>query len=123
MSKPRAREGWIGFGPDDLDGDIEYQITVNENTIAARRYRPLPAGFEDRITSAVTVHLSFPDRVKVLFGVEVQLSVEHTVQHAPGKIEVDTVTEPLLWPWVLWWRLRGFRRRVGYVEVEESTKA
>lgn len=86
-----------------------------------RRYRPLPNGFADRITTEGTVHLGFVDRLKVLLGEPVTIRVEHTCEHSPGKVEPYTFTEPLLWPWVRWWRVRQFRHRVGYCVVEEAS--
>jgi hypothetical protein len=65
--------------------------------------QPPSGAFEaaDRIHTDVTVHLGWQDRLKALFGFEINVEVRIWVQNAPGTLESRSHAwlRRFYWPW------------------------
>lgn len=49
--------------------------------------RGIPDWAGDQIRNRTTCHFSFMDRLRILFGMTVEVSIRLNVEHAPGKME------------------------------------
>lgn len=80
--------------------------------------RDLPPWAKDVIHTDVDIHFDFVDRLRILFGAKVHLRVRTDCEHAPGRVESESIVSVA--------RLRRQKLQLGTVEAapvspEENT--
>lgn len=81
----------------------------------------LPEGFKDRVHTEVGIHLSFGDRVKVLFGWHIKVDTRTLTENVVGIARSRSSIRITIPNWLLRWRMHK-NRSVGFYEIlpEES---
>lgn len=74
----------------------------------------LPKGYNDGIYVDTDIHLSFWDRVKVLFGWKFSLNSVIYCENQPGKV----FSESKVSIWRRWW----WKKPVGFIHEEKQPK-
>lgn len=80
------QKGFLTKDMDDATGN-SYVSDMAKLAFKAGLHSTLEEGFRDSITSDVTIHLSFVDKIKVLFGFNFDLRVVVFCENVVGKVK------------------------------------
>lgn len=58
-----------------------------------KAHSTLPDGFEDQIVNRVEIRFGWRDRLEILFGAPVNLSVETLCEYKPGNVRAETTVD------------------------------